>query len=90
MNLDNWPLWKIRAYLIKTYHFRKERQHMKNEKTSKRVSTIAAKILALDLRMACTVYCWDGLVYQPVGKLSDLKALAASALTQTADKKKRA
>ena len=48
---------------------------MKNEVTSKRVAAIAAKVLSGDITVDTI-------------KSSELKALAASALTQAADKPK--
>ena len=62
---------------------------MKNERTSKRVAKIAAKILA---------FHWDDCaVIFPLGvgkdkkfTFKDIRALAASCLTQTADKRDKA
>ncbi len=58
----------------------------KNEKTGKRVAKIAGKILDdLKLCSAKTVYCGDDFA---ICTVAELKALAASALTQAPDKKK--
>lgn len=61
-----------------------------NERTSKRVAKIAGRVLALRGRLQVLPsgrlcdYCFG-----PGIKWSDIRALAASCLTQTADKPKR-
>lgn len=62
---------------------------MKNERTSKRVASIAGKVLRMLQNSAFSLReeCWgtrdDSLSF------GELKALAASCLTQTPDKKKK-
>ena len=67
---------------------------MKNERTSKRVATIAGKVMALKGVANATVQLYT----ERTGRFSltdigikwrDIRALAASALTQAADKKKK-
>ncbi len=63
----------------------------KNEKTSKRVAAIAGRIMAVKAipRDYCVIFDTkkdDAVVLQ----WTDLRALAASALTQAADKPKKA
>lgn len=61
---------------------------MKNEKTSKRVAKIAGKVLSL---RGTKQFLPSGKIsdyhFGPLVSWSDIRALAASALTQTADKK---
>ena len=59
---------------------------MRNERTSKRVAKIAGKVLAVRGMSKEDVY-WGGGYFTGL-KWSDIRALAASCLTQAADKKK--
>src|SRR5688572_8608068 len=73
-----------------------ERAVMRNEKSSKRVAAIAGKILGnVEIYKAgnkCYVEVIDNegksYTYFPICTVAELKALAASALTQAADKPK--
>lgn len=62
---------------------------MKNERTSKRVAKIAGRILAMNVAQRTDVSvadrCVSGITFI---NWSDIRALAASALTQTRDKPK--
>jgi hypothetical protein len=62
---------------------------MRNERTSKRVAKIAGRILAIAARTTSKAYIWHGKCAHPTGlKWSDIQALAASALTQAANKER--
>jgi len=69
---------------------------MKNEKTSKRVATIAGKILKKLKDNPRARQAWvdtldqnGRIVLTAIGEACDIEAIAASALTQTANKGKR-
>lgn len=61
---------------------------MKNERTSKRVGKVAGRILQIfeqfEIPASDEVYVADNI---KIGTAGDIKALAASALTQTPDQK---
>lgn len=61
---------------------------MRNERTSKRVATIAGKLLRVKAKRGTAFYAWCDTELVEV-KWSDIRALAASALTQAADKTSR-
>lgn len=60
---------------------------MKNEATSKRVATVAARILNLGVRPGGRIYYENvnGDLFIAPFSFGEMKAVAASALTQTAD-----
>lgn len=60
-----------------------------NEKTSKRVARIAARILSSQTSAREEITAWDAKGENLIHfKWADIRALAASALTQVADKPK--
>ena len=58
---------------------------MRNEKTSKRIASLAAKITSADV--VADLIIWHGPKMQKVSA-KDIISICASATTQTADKKK--
>ncbi len=63
----------------------------RNEKTSKRVAGIAGKVMAVKAPVGEEVLIFDKRLDRIVAvRWSDIRSLAASALTQAADKPKKA
>jgi hypothetical protein len=82
------PTHEQTAWIGRAVKANKE-QGMKNEKTSARVSKIAGKILErMKGRKLDPPFVWVASESIAICSVSELKALAASALTQAPDRKK--